>query len=149
MDVVGLVNSGVGDAAVYEILEALPLGGTLLAVVILLLIVGFVAPSMDSASLALAETVTKNGTPKMVIRIFWCILLAVIPLSITLVGASFDSIKYLSIIISAPFLIIIIGMEVGLFKWLKEDSRNGVHARNIAIQEEELEREERALAEKA
>ena len=149
VDVVGLVNSGVGDAAVYEILEALPLGGTLLAVVILLLIVGFVAPSMDSASLALAETVTKNGTPKMVIRIFWCILLAVIPLSITLVGASFDSIKYLSIIISAPFLIIIIGMEVGLFKWLKEDSRNGVHARNIAIQEEELEREERALAEKA
>lgn len=148
-DVVGLVNSGIGDAAVYEILEALPLGGTLLAVVILLLIVGFVAPSMDSASLALAETVTKSGTPKMVIRIFWCILLAVIPLSITLVGASFDAIKYLSIIISAPFLIIVVGMEIGLFKWLKEDSRNGVHARNIALQEEELEQEEKALAEKA
>lgn len=140
-DVVGLVNSGIGDAAVYEILQVLPLGATLLPVVILLLIVGFVAPSMDSASLALAETVTKSGTPKMIIRIFWCILLAVIPMGIILVGADFSSIKYLSIIISAPFLVIIVGMEIGLFKWLKQDDRNGLHAKNIALQEKEKEEE--------
>ncbi len=136
-DVVGLVNSGVGDAAIYSILEVLPLGATLLPVVILLLIVGFVAPSMDAASLALAETVTKRGTPKMALRIFWCILLAVIPMSIILSGSGFDAIKQLAIIISVPFLIIVVGMEIGLLKWLKRDSRSGVHARNIALQEEE------------
>ncbi|MDR1574026.1 MAG: BCCT family transporter, partial [Clostridiales Family XIII bacterium] len=115
VDVVSLVNSGVGDAAIYSILEVLPLGATLLPAVILLLIVGFVAPSMDAASLALAETVTKRGTPKMAMRIFWCVLLAIIPMCIILSGSGFDAIKKLSIIISVPFLIIVIVMEIGLF----------------------------------
>lgn len=138
VDVVALVNSGIGDAAIYEILEALPLGATLLPIVILLLIVGFVAPSMDSASLALAETVTKSGTPKMYIRIFWCILLAIIPMCIILTGTGFDAIKYLAIIISTPFLIVVAGMEIGLFKWLKHDARLGLHKKNIELQEKEL-----------
>lgn len=145
-DVVGLVNSGIGDAAIYQILQVLPLGATLLPAVILLLIVGFVAPSMDAASLALAETVTKRGTPKMALRIFWCILLAVIPMAIILSGAGFTPIKYVAIIISVPFVIIIIGMEIGLLKWLKHDSRSGLHAKNIELQEvekkEEFEREQ-------
>ena len=136
-DVVGLVNSGVGDAAIYDILEVLPGGSVFLPILILLLIIGFVAPSMDSASLALAETVTKRGTPKMALRIFMCVLLAVIPMAIILVGAGFDPIKQVAIIISAPFLIILVGVQIGLFKWLKHDSLSGLHARNIALQEEE------------
>ncbi|MDR0425004.1 MAG: BCCT family transporter [Clostridiales Family XIII bacterium] len=136
-DVVGLVNSGVGDAAVYSILEILPLGATLLPVVVLMLVVGFVAPSMDAASLALAETVTKRGVPKMAMRIFWCVLLAVIPMCIILSGSGFDAIKKLSIIISVPFLAIVIGMEIGLFKWLNHDRRSGLHARIIERQEKE------------
>ncbi|MBN7772378.1 BCCT family transporter [Clostridium aminobutyricum] len=136
-DVVGLVNSGIGDAAIYSILEVLPLGATFLPVIVLLLIVGFVGSSMDAASLALAETVTKRGTPKMALRLFWCILLAVIPMSIILSGSGFDAIKQLAVIISVPFLIIVVGMEIGLFKWLRHDSRSGLHARNIELQEKE------------
>ena len=141
VDVVELVNSGVGDAAIYEILQVLPLGATLLPAVILLLVVGFVAPSMDSASLALAETVTKGGTPKMALRLFWCVLLAVIPLSIILSGAGFTPIKQVAIIISAPFMLILIGVEVGLFKWLRHDSLSGVHAENLALQQKEIQEE--------
>lgn len=141
VDVVDLVNSGVGDAAIYQIIDVLPLGGTLLPVAILVLIICFVAPSMDSASLALAETVTKGGAPKMTIRIFWCILLAVIPMCIILSGAGFTPIKYIAIIVSIPFLVIMIGVAIGLFKWLKEDNQNGLHAENIALQEEERKKE--------
>jgi len=140
-DVVGLVNSGVGDAAIYSILEVLPLGATLLPVVILLMIVGFVASSMDTASLALAETVTKRGTPKIALRLFWCVLLAVIPMCITLTGSGFDAIKQLAIIISVLFLVIVIGMEIGLLKWLRYDSRSGLHAMNIELQEKEMKEE--------
>ncbi|MEE0691719.1 MAG: BCCT family transporter [Lachnospiraceae bacterium] len=142
VDVVGLVNSGIGDAAIFEILEVLPFGATLLPVAILLLIIGFVAPSMDSASLALAETVTKSGTPKMALRIFMCVLLAVIPMAIILVDAGFDPIKQVAIIISAPFLVILIGVQIGLFRWLKHDSRNGVHEANLALQHKEMLEEE-------
>lgn len=137
VDVVGLVNSGVGDSAIYSILEVLPLGATVLPVIVLLLIVGFVAPSMDTASLALAETVTKSGTPKMAMRIFWCIMLAVIPMCIVLSGSGFDAIKQLAIIISVPFMIIIVGMEIGLFRWLRGDSRSGLHAMSAEQQKKE------------
>lgn len=144
VDVVGLVNSGVGDAAIYGIMSVLPLGKTLLPFLILVLIVGFVAPSMDSASLALAETVTKRGTPKMALRLFFCILLAVIPMSIILVGAEFTAIKNIAIIISAPFLIILAGTMIGLLKWLKHDERIGLHAQILAIEEAEEKQEELA-----
>lgn len=138
VDVVSLVNSGVGDAAIFEILEVLPMGATLLPIVVLFLIIGFVAPSMDSASLALAETVTKSGTPKMALRVFWCILLAIISMAIILTGSGFDAIKQVAILISAPFMVILIGVEIGLFKWLKADDISGLHAENIAIREAEV-----------
>lgn len=138
VDVIGLVHSGVGDAAIYQILSVLPLGKSLLPFLILVLIVGFVAPSMDSASLSLAETVTKRGTPAMVLRLFFCILLAIIPMSIILVGAEFTAIKQIAIIISAPFLFILSGTAVGLLKWLRQDEFSGVHKRNIELQRKEL-----------
>lgn len=134
-DVVGLVNSGIGDAAIYSILEVLPFGTTLLPIIILLLIIGFVAPSMDSASLALAETVTRRGTPKMSLRIFFCVLLAIIPMAIILSGSGFDAIKQLAIIISAPFMVILVGVEIGLFRWLKQDSRSELYEKNMEVQE--------------
>lgn len=137
VDVIGLVASNVGDVAIYSILKALPLGSTLLPLLILILIVGFVAPSMDSASLALAETVTKRGTPKMVLRLFFCVLLAIIPMSVILAGAQFTAIKNIAIIISAPFLVILAGTMIGLLKWLKHDDRIGLHAQIIGLQEAE------------
>lgn len=77
----------------------------------------------------------------MKLRIFFCLLLAVIPMSIILAGAEFTAIKYIAIIISAPFLVILMGTMLGLLKWLKQDEIAGVHARNIALQEEEKRQE--------
>lgn len=34
---------------------------------------GFVAPSLDTASQALAETVIKRGELRKIIRLFWCV----------------------------------------------------------------------------
>ena len=81
----------------------------------------------------------------MALRLFFCILLAVIPLSVILVGAEFTAIKNIAIIISAPFLIILAGTMIGLLKWLQHDDRIGLHAKIIAQQEEEMRAE--ALAE--
>jgi len=69
---------------------------------------------------------------------------------IILSGSGFDAIKQLAIIISVPFLIIVIGMEIGLFKWLRHDSRSGLHKTNIELQEkedkEEFEKESKGAA---
>ena len=61
-----------------------------------------------------------------------------IPLAVTITGSGFDAIKQVAIIVSVPFIVIIAGMALGLFKWLKEDSLNGVHDRNLEIQREEM-----------
>ncbi len=142
VDVPGLVNGlngmqPIGEGIVFEVLNTLPMGAILGPIVILLLIIGFLVPSLDSASMALAETATKEGTPPMKLRLFFCILLAIIPMSIVLTGTSFDAIKYLAIIISVPFAVIVVGIEIGLLKWLKHDDAIGLHAKNIALQEQE------------
>ena len=72
----------------------------------------------------------------------FCVLLAVIPMSVILVGAQFTVIKYIAIILSAPFLVILTGVMVGLMKWLRHDELVGLHAKNIALQEEEKRQEE-------
>ena len=74
----------------------------------------------------------------MRVRLFWCVALAVLPLAVTITGSGFDAIKQVAIIVSVPFIVIIVGMALGLFKWLKEDSLNGVHDRNLKLQKEEL-----------
>lgn len=121
VDVVKLATSGIGEVAIYEIIKSLPLGATILPIIMILLVIGFVAPSLDSASLALTETVTISGKPKKFIRLFWCIVLSIIPMSIILTKSDFQAIKHLSIIVSIPFLFILCFIEIGLYRWLKKD----------------------------
>ncbi len=142
VDVVGLVTEeGITEQVGLEVISTLPMGAVIGPIAILILIICFLVPSLDSASLALAETATKRGTPPMLLRIFFCVLLAIIPMSIVLTDVGFDAIKYIAIIISVPFIVIVIIMEIGLLKWLKEDSRNGLHRKNIELQEKEADEE--------
>jgi len=125
-DVVELVNSGVGEAGIYQILGTLPLGTTVLPVVVLLTIVGFVASSLDSASLALSQTTQKtDGNVNPMLRIFWCVMLVLIPLVMMFIGAPFGILKTLCIIISMPFMVIVAYMTVRVIQWLGEDYRSG------------------------
>ncbi|MCB6993569.1 BCCT family transporter [bacterium 210820-DFI.6.37] len=128
-DVVELVNSGVGEAGIYQILEILPGGAVILPIIVLLAIVGFVASSLDSASLALAQTTQKvpdkNGNVNPMLRVFWCVMLTLVPLSIMFVGANFSTLKTLSIIISMPFMVIVAYMTIRVLMWMSKDEREG------------------------
>lgn len=128
-DVVELVNSGVGEAGIYQILGTLPLGTTVLPIIVLLTIVGFVASSLDSASLALSQTTQKipnaKGDVNPMLRIFWCVILVLIPLVMMFIGAPFGILKTLCIIISMPFMVIVAYMTIRVIQWLGEDYRSG------------------------
>lgn len=129
-DVVELVNSGVGEAGIYQIIALLPGGKVILPLLILIVIVCFVASSLDSASLALAQTTQritdKNGNVNRMLRVFWCIMLTLIPLSIMFVGAEFTTLKIVSIIVSIPFMVIVAYMGIRLFMWMKKDEDAGL-----------------------
>jgi BCCT family betaine/carnitine transporter len=128
-DIVALVNNGVAEQGIFDVMSLLPGGNVLLPVVILIVIVGFVASSLDSASLSLAQTTTlmteDNGEVNRWFRVFWCFVLTLVPLSILLADASFSALKMLAILISIPFMVIVAFMEIMLLKWLAEDRKTG------------------------
>lgn len=113
------------QAGVMDLLGVLPLGELFLPIVYTLVIIGMLTTSLDSASFTLATSSSKqldeNGNPSTKLRIVWCAMLTLIPLSIIFVGGEFTTIRYLCIILSIPFVLILVGMYIGLFKWFKED----------------------------
>lgn len=114
-----------GQTGVFELISTLP-GGVIVCAVFLVIAVGFLATSLDSASFTLSAVASRqldeNGNPDSKFRLFWCVILALVPLTIMFTNAPFSALKTLCICLSVPFLVIIIFMLVGLFRWFKEDN---------------------------
>ena len=140
-DPIEIVLSGQGEAGVYHIIESLPGGSRIIPLVLLVMILGFVVSSLDTASLGLAMTTTRtvneDGDASKGLRVFWCVILALIPLSLMFVGAGFDAVKSIAIIVAMPFLFVIAFMLISVFRWLREDSKNGVLEANRQMYERE------------
>jgi len=113
------------QAGLFELFGILPLGKVVLPIVYALTTLGFLATSLDSASFTLAVSATskldENGNPNPKFRLVWCAVLALVPLVIMFTGAPFSALKTICIVLSVPFLFVIVGMLVELFKWFKED----------------------------
>lgn len=153
-DVLEILTSGLGQEGIYKIVEVMPGGAVIVPVILFLIICGFVCSSLDTASLGLAQATTKvvdeEGNASAKLRVFWCICLGAIPLALIAAGGSMDPLKQLSIIISIPFVAIMVFMTIKTFKWMKEDSENGVLEENNQMRLRELEEKRAAkLQEKA
>ena len=120
-----ILESGAGQDMIYGVVSSLPGGGKILPLAMMLIIVGFVASSLDSASFSLAQTTTmrlkETGEVSNALRLFWCLVLTLVPLAIMFAKADFSALKSLAILVSIPFMFVVVFMEVVLFKWLKED----------------------------
>lgn len=113
-----------GQIGLFQLLDFLP-GGILVPIVFTLLAIGFLSTSLDSAAFSLSAVSSKrldeSGNTNPFFRLFWCLVLAAVPLSIMFSDAPFNAMKTLCIFLSVPYFFVIIGMNVGLFKWFKED----------------------------
>ncbi len=140
-DPIDIVLSGQGEAGIYQIVETLPGGGTIVPIVLVFMIIGFVVSSLDTASLGLAQTTTKtvdeDGNASKWLRVFWCVILALVPLSLMYVNAGFAAIKTVAILVATPFLFVIGFIVISTFRWLKQDSKNGVLEANNKMREME------------
>lgn len=120
------IQNGNPYAAIYQILNTLPLG-TILAVVYTVVVAGFITTTLDTASLALASTTAKSldkdNNPSPILRLFWCLMLTLLPLAIMFSGAPFEALKKIAILVSTPLAVVLLFLLIGLFKWLKEDRR--------------------------
>ncbi len=118
------VVNGDPYAGVFTLLNTLPLG-KILAVVYIICVAGFICTTMDTASLCLAsttiKTLDKDNNPSKISRLFWCIMLALLPLALMFSGADFDIFKSLAILVSTPLAIVLLFMCIGVFRWMRED----------------------------
>lgn len=54
-------------------------------------------------------------------RLFWCVMLAILPLGMLYIKAPLSTLKTAVILTAIPFVIILAVKIWGLFKWLRED----------------------------
>jgi len=117
-----LLNTVGGESAVGQILETLPFG-TFFSLFYFLLMVVFLASHLDATAYTVAAVTTKGlrqGTdPAKTLRVFWCVMLGLIPLAMLYINASLSTLKTAVTLTAAPFIVILIICLFGIVKWLK------------------------------
>ncbi|RDH43019.1 BCCT family transporter [Zooshikella ganghwensis] len=124
VDVAGLVAAGQGNPAIVQLLNTLPMS-TIFIILFAAISILFLATTLDSAAFTMAATVTpglKAGEdPSPMHRLFWCILLAAVPLAMLFINAPLNTIKTCAIVTSIPLTFILFYMVYGFINWLKTD----------------------------
>ena len=124
VDAPAMLSGAGGEAAVSMLLTSLPFGKVLSAVYFLLMLV-FLASHLDAVAYTVAATSTRNlregQDPSPTLRLFRCLLLAVLPLAMLYINASLNTLKTAVILTAIPFIFILIVKIWGLLKWLRED----------------------------
>lgn len=112
------------EVAIAQLLNLLP-GGTLMMWIFLAIMVIFLAAHMDAVGYAVSATCSKGlqegQDPSQNVRLFWCVMLTLVPLAMIFSKAPLDTMKAATIVTALPFIIIILVQTFGLVRWLRED----------------------------
>ncbi|ARD47941.1 MULTISPECIES: BCCT family transporter [unclassified Sporosarcina] len=134
VDMVGMLAGGNDNAAIIEVLKTLPLSGVFM-VLFAVVSVLFLASTLDGAAFTMASTATpglgENEEPHPLHRLFWCVMLAVVPLTMIFIGADLNTIKTSAIITGVPVVLIMAIMAVGWVRWMVKDF-GSMSAENIS-----------------
>lgn len=124
VNVPGILNQEGGEIAIGQLLSLLP-GGQIIMWLFLAIMVVFLAAHMDAVGYAVTVTCTRglkeNQDPSPKARLFWCVMLTLVPIAMIFSKAPLDTMKTATIITALPFIIIILIQTYGLIKWLIED----------------------------
>jgi BCCT family betaine/carnitine transporter len=122
--VASMLAQGKDNASIVLVLNSLPLGA-LFILLFCLVSALFLATTLDSAAYTLAATVTPDlysgEDPSPVHRLFWCIMLAAVPLAMMFINASLNTIKTAAIVTSIPLCFILCYMVYGMMRWMIRD----------------------------
>lgn len=111
------------EPAIYMLLESYPLG-TAACLVALLSLTIFTVTTSDSASFYISLQVSSRsgGTAVLGARMLWGIILGVMAVSIIFLGGTdaMSALKSITIAGSAPFCVILVFMQISVWKMLKK-----------------------------
>lgn len=129
MDLTGMVFSTSGESMVLAVLHTLPLGKIVCAVLAVVMVL-FFTTSLDSVSLVTAAFCHRNldpdDLPKKPVRLFWSILLIVMPIALLFAEGSLSNIQSVSVIAALPISFVLLIATASFIKdakgYLKERS---------------------------
>lgn len=119
-----VLSSQGGEFAIVQLLGMLP-GGTLMMWFLLAIMVIFLAAHMDAVGYAVSVTCSKDlmegQDPAPKTRLFWCVMLTLLPLAMIFSKAPLDTMKTATVVTAIPFIVIILVQTFGFVRWLRED----------------------------
>ncbi len=123
-----MVSEGRADTAIASVIASLPLYPLPLIAFVVMAFV-FVATTYDSASYAIAASATRHlpagAHPARYHRVFWAFALAVLPMTLLLVGG-LRAMQSAVLVVSLPVLVITVVMTISLFKSLRAEDESHV-----------------------
>lgn len=121
--IVDILQSEGAPAAILASLNALPLGG-IVVVLYLLVAAIFLATTVNSAAYTLSDVASKNlkpgEEPARWYRVFWGILLTSISI-VLMYGDGLEALQTLSIITALPLVFVMFLMIGSFLKWIRAD----------------------------
>ena len=129
-----MLADGLDNPSIVLVMNTLP-GATVFILLFAVVSILFLATTLDSAAYTMAATVTpglkENEEPSPFHRLFWCVMLAAVPLSMMFIKAPIGTIKTCAIATATPLTFIIIYMLYGFIRWMVSDYKNNKAALNL------------------
>ena len=127
LDIPAMIVSGQSEQVAEAVIHTLPLS-RILMVLYLLVIVLFLATTLDSCSFTLCATVSRklkgHEEPKKGLKFAWCIILIALPLAISYTGTNIDTIKSIVLVTGLPLVVIMAIIYRGFLKEMRQDYGN-------------------------
>lgn len=124
IDVPEILSAQGGGVVIPQLLSLLP-GGTIIMWLFLGILLIFLAAHMDAVGYAVSVTCSKElkegEDPSPRTRLFWCVMLTLLPLAMIFSKAPLDTMKAATIVTAIPFIVIILIQTFGFVRWLRED----------------------------
>ena len=118
------MSNGQGPQLILQILKSLPFPSLSILIYILSSAL-FMATTMDGFAFSIASITTKKldpeDNPSTWFRLFWCLILTVLPLVMIYIQAPLNTLKAVALLIGIPFLIIFTAMLISFIRRLKQD----------------------------
>ncbi|WP_147387774.1 BCCT family transporter [Acinetobacter sp. WCHAc010052] len=127
VNVPNILSTQGGEVAIGQLLNLLPMGKLVMWFFLIVMVI-FLAAHMDAVGYAVTATCTRGleegQDPSPNARLFWCVMLTLVPIAMIFSHAPLDTMKTATIVTALPFIVIILVQTYGLIKWLKEDYSN-------------------------
>ncbi len=130
-----MLAAGQDNPAIVMVMNTLPFS-TIFILLFAVVSILFLATTLDSAAYTMAATVTpglkENEEPSPFHRLFWCVMLAAVPLGMMFIEAPIGTIKTCAIATATPLTFILIYMLYGMIRWMVSDYKNNKAVLNMS-----------------